>query len=116
MDTYGAEHRQLDSGSLRVGSRLLIRQPRCPPAMWKVTALEPGRSFMLTSGAPGVSVYAHHSVEPVDGGARATLRLFYEGAIGRLLGHLTRSITNRYLSFEAAGLKRRSEEISARIA
>jgi uncharacterized protein YndB with AHSA1/START domain len=101
--------RQLDSGPLRVGSRALIRQPGFPPAMWKVTALEPGRSFTWRSGAPGMWVHAHHSVEPVEGGARATLRLHYEGLIGRLLGRLTRAITNRYLGFEAAGLKRRSE-------
>lgn len=78
--------------------------------MWTVTALETGRSFTWKSGAPGMWVYAHHAVEPVEGGARVTLRLHYEGVLGRLLGRLTRVITNRYLGFESAGLKRRSEE------
>jgi hypothetical protein len=102
--------RLLDRGPLRVGSRALIRQPKFPPAVWKVTALDSGRSFTWKSGAPGMSVHALHSVEPVEGGARATLRLHYEGPIGRLIGRFTRAITNRYLEFEAAGLKRRSEE------
>jgi hypothetical protein len=78
--------------------------------MWKVTALDPGRGFTWKSGAPGMWVYAHHSVEPVEGGARATLRLRYEGVIGRLMGRMTHAITNRYLGLEAAGLKRRSED------
>lgn len=102
--------RRLDKGPLRVGSRALVRQPKFPPAMWKVTALDPGRSFTWKSGAPGMWVHAHHSVAPIAGGARATLSLRFEGAMGRLLGHLTRAINNRYLSLEAAGLKRRSEE------
>ena len=41
---------------------------------------------------------------------RATLRLTYEGALARLMGRMTRGITNRYLEMEASGLKRRSEE------
>jgi hypothetical protein len=102
--------RLLDGGPLRVGSRALIRQPKFPPAMWKVVALDPGRSFAWKSGAPGMRVNAHHSVEAVEGGARVTLRLHYEGLLGRLMGRMTHAITNRYLGFEAAGLKRRTED------
>jgi len=95
---------------LRIGSRALIRQPRFPPALWKVTALEPGRSFTWKSGVPGMWVYARHSVAPAQGGSRAHLHLHYEGALGALLARMTRDITNRYLGLEAAGLKKRSEE------
>ena len=98
---------------LKVGSRALIRQPKFPPAMWKVVALEPGRSFTWVTGAPGLKAFGQHSVEPSGTGSRATLRLHYEGALGRLLARLTRGITNRYLDFEATGLKRRSEELAA---
>jgi uncharacterized protein YndB with AHSA1/START domain len=104
--------RRLDHGPLRIGSRAIVRQPRFPPAMWKVTAIEPGRSFTWKSGAPGMWVYAQHSVEAAGPGARATLALRFEGAAGRLLGRLTRKINDRYLGFEAAGLKQRSEEIA----
>ena len=102
--------RRLDKGPLRIGSRALIRQPRFPPAVWKVTAIEPGRSFTWRSGMPLMWVYGQHSVEPLGAGTRATLGLTYEGVLARLMGRLTRAITNRYLNMEASGLKRRSEE------
>jgi uncharacterized protein YndB with AHSA1/START domain len=102
--------RLLDKGPLRIGSRALIRQPRFPPAMWKVTALEPGRSFTWKSGAPAMWVHARHSVTASGTGTRAVLSLDYEGVFGKLLGRLTRGITNRYLDLEAAGLKHRSEQ------
>jgi uncharacterized protein YndB with AHSA1/START domain len=104
--------RMLDGGPLAIGSRALIRQPRFPPAVWQVTALEPGRSFTWRSGAPGMRVYAQHSVEPIPSGTRATLRLRYEGVLGGLVARLTRAITDRYLEYEAAGLKKRSESLS----
>lgn len=102
--------RRRDSGPLHIGSRALIRQPRLPAAMWKVTALDPGRSFTWLSGAPGMRVHAHHSVAAIAGGARATLSLRFDGVLGRLLGRLTASLNHRYLGMEADGLKRRSEE------
>jgi uncharacterized membrane protein len=104
---------RLDKGPLRVGSRALIRQPRFPPAVWKVTTLEPGRRFVWKSGLPGMWVYGDHSVEPIPTGTRATLRLTYDGALARLMGRLTRDITNRYLTMEATGLKKRSETNAA---
>ena len=102
--------RLLDAAPLRVGSRALIRQPRFPPALWTVTALDQGRSFTWKSVAPGLRVYGSHSAEAIPGGTRATLSLHYEGLLGRLLGRLTAGITNRYIEMEATGLKRRSEE------
>lgn len=101
--------RRLDHGPLRLGSRAVIRQPRFPPASWTVTTLEPGRRFVWKSGMPGLWVHGDHSVAPHGAGAQATLRLSYEGLLARLMGRLTRGITNRYLDLEAAGLKRRSE-------
>ena len=102
--------RRLDKGPLRVGSRALIRQPKFPPALWQVTALEPGRSFTWKSGLPLMWVFAQHSVTPIDGGTRATLSLHFAGPLARMLGRMTRDINNRYLGYEAAGLKKRSEE------
>ena len=102
--------RRLDRGPLRIGSRVLIRQPRFPPAVWTVTALEPGRRFVWKSGMPGMWVYGDHAVSPLASGTRATLTLTYEGLLARIMGRMTRGITLRYLNMEASGLKRRSEE------
>lgn len=93
---------------LRAGSRALIRQPKFPPAWWKVRDLEPGRSFTWVSWAPGFRVVARHAVAPVVAGTRATLRLDYGGAFGPWFGRLTRDFVEQYLDFEAEGLLARS--------
>ena len=101
--------RRRDHGPFAVGSRLIIRQPKFPPAFWKVTAIEPGRSFTSESIGPGFRVVAHHSVDPTGSGSKATLSLELRGPLGGLFGRMTRGITERYLAFEATGLKARSE-------
>jgi hypothetical protein len=101
--------RLLDKGPLRVGSRALVRQPRFPPALWKVAELDAGRSFTWITSAPGMRVSGRHSVVPHGAGSRANLHLHYEGPIARLLARMTRDITDRYLGYEANGLKKRSE-------
>ena len=101
--------KRLDSGPLAVGSRALIRQPKFPPALWTVVAVQAGRSFTWTNRAPGIEVTAHHSVDTVGRISRATLSLRYDGLLGGLLARLTRGITNRYLQMEANGLKKRAE-------
>lgn len=96
---------------LRVGSRAVIRQPELPPGKFKITALEPGKSFTWASGLPGiVYVHAHHSVEPGPLGTKATLRLRFDGLLGGFMGGKMAELNNRYLAMEAAGLKRASEE------
>ena len=104
--------RRLDRGPLRIGSVALVRQPRLPPAIWKVTALDPGHSFTWRSGMPGMWVYGEHGVVGREGGALATVALHFVGMFGGVLGGLTRTLNERYLRLEADGLKRRSEELA----
>jgi hypothetical protein len=104
--------KRLDEGEFKVGSKAVIRQPKFPPALWEITAIDETssrRSFTWENRAPGIRVIAHHSAEPTATGARATLSLSYEGLLAKLLARLTRNITNRYLAMEAFGLKARSE-------
>ena len=101
--------RRLDGRPFAVGSRAVIRQPKFPPALWKITEIEPGRSFTWVSTAPGVRVAAKHWVDRTAAGSRATLSLEYFGVLGGVIGRLTRKITERYLAMEANGLKARSE-------
>lgn len=107
--------KRLDRGPLAAGSRVVIRQPKFPPAWWTVTALEPGKSFMWVSVAPGLRVVARHGVEPVGPGSRATLSLDLQGFFGGIFGRMTKGITERYLAFEANGLKARSENPAFRL-
>lgn len=102
-------------GPLAVGSRALVRQPKLLPAFWRVTELESGRQFTWVSSAPGLSVVGFHGVEPAGTRSRATLSLEYRGAFGGLLARMLRRITERYLAFEAAGLRQRSEDPAYRI-
>jgi uncharacterized membrane protein len=104
--------RRLDKGPLRLGSRALVRQPKLLPAVWTVEVLDPERSFTWKSGMPGLWVYGEHSVEPVATGTRAHLSVRFAGPLGLPLGRFLRSLNNRYLGLEAAGLKRRSEDAS----
>src|SRR5215218_8712666 len=59
---------RLDPGPLVVGSRARVRQPKLPPADWRVTSLnEANRTFTWITRGPGVQVIARHSVEPGGG-------------------------------------------------
>lgn len=99
----------LDPGPLAVGQRARVLQPRLPAAVWRITALEPGRSFTWVTRSPGVVVTARHSVEPAPGGSRAHLALHFGGLLGPLVARITRGLNTRYLGLEAAGLRQRSE-------
>ena len=97
-----------------VGTRAIVRQPKFPPAIWKITSIEAGRSFTWISVAPGFRAVGHHAVERPPTGSRATLSLTMHGLLGGLFGWLTKGITQRYIGYEAAGLKARSEGPSYR--
>jgi hypothetical protein len=43
--------------------------------------------------------------------SRATLSIHFSGLLGPFVGWLTSGLNNRHLAIEAAGLKRRAEEI-----
>jgi uncharacterized protein YndB with AHSA1/START domain len=101
--------RRLESGPLAVGGRAVIRQPTFPPAWWTITDIEPGRSFTWVSTGPGIRAVARHWIEPTGSGSQATLSLELQGIFGELFGRMTKGITERYLAFEARGLKARSE-------
>ncbi len=99
----------LDGGPLRVGSKVRVRQPGLPTAYWEVMSVEEERGFTWVSRAPGITVTAHHRIEPLPSGSRATLVLEFTGLLGPIFGRLTSGINRRYMGLEAQGLKQRSE-------
>jgi len=105
---------RIGGAPLAAGTRVVIRQPKFPPALWRMDAVEPGRSFTWVSRAPGMTVTAIHSVLPLPTGSRATLTLRYDGVLGPFFARMTERITERYLALEATGLKARSEDATYR--
>jgi len=105
--------RKTDAGTLKVGSGAWVRQPKLPPAFWRVTAIEPNREFTWINKAPGIIVTARHAVEPIARGTRATLAINYDGLFHPLIVWMVGDLNDRYLALEANGLKRRSESPEA---
>ena len=101
--------KRLDSGPFRVGSRARVKQPKFLPAVWEVTELDAPRSFTWVTRSPGVVASGRHRVESSSRGSRATLSVAYGGLLGGLAAKLLSGLTDRYLMYEAAGLKERSE-------
>ena len=100
----------LDPGPLAVGSRVRIRQPRLPTAVWAVTELDPGRSFTWVAQGPGHRTTGTHTVAArADRGCTITATLDQEGLLGGLVGRLTRSLAESYVAMELRGIKQRCE-------
>src|SRR5690606_31766543 len=100
----------LDGRPLEVGSRVRVRQPKLPPAIWRVTAHTPGESFVWQAGVPGLTTTAGHRIDHhADGRTTATLSILQSGPLAGLMWRLTGSLTRRYVDLEAQGLKRRCE-------
>ena len=94
-----------------VGSAARIKQPKLPPAVWRVTDFQPGRSFSWVAKGPGVATTASHTVTARDGGdgAVVTLGLVQGGPLAPIADLLLTRLTRRYMRIEATGLKRRCE-------
>jgi hypothetical protein len=102
---------RLDTGPLRVGSTARVRQPTGRPMIWTVTELASERSFTWTASMAGIRSTGYHELTPTEAaGVRAVLTFTLTGPmaiVGRLLaGRRIR----RYVDWEAAGLKRQSED------
>jgi uncharacterized protein YndB with AHSA1/START domain len=97
---------RLDTGPLRVGSRVKIKQPRLPVTTWTVTDLTPDDSFTWVATGPGFRTTASHRVQPADPGSVVTLTLDQDGPIGWLIGRLISGLTNRYLTLEGQRAER----------
>jgi len=103
---------RLDTGPLQVGSTARIEQPKLPSVVWRVTELEPERSFSWVASRGGVTMLAGHRITPWSDGSRGvgvTLSIRQTGPLAWLVGLLASGLTHRYVQTEANGLKRRCE-------
>ncbi len=102
---------ELNSRPLRLGSRVRIRQPKLRPAIWVVTTWQPERRFVWETAGPGVTLIGSHALEACNEGCEVTLGLRFDGWFGGLVGLLKGRLAQRYVRWEAEGLKRKSENV-----
>lgn len=101
---------RLDGGEFGVGSTVRIKQPKFPPAVWRVTEFEPERSFTWTATSPGIKTVASHRIaDGPDDAVEVTLTLEQSGPLAPVLALLAGGLTRRYVQMEADRLKQRSE-------
>jgi hypothetical protein len=101
----------VDGSLMRIGGRARLKQPRLGVAVWEVTELEDGRSFLWVRRSPGVTTIAGHVLAgDAEGNTVVSLTIAQTGPLAGVVSWLTGSLTKRYLDMEAASLKRRCEQ------
>lgn len=105
----------LDGPGIEVGRRFEIKQPRLPNLVWEVTEVDPGVSWTWRQRSTGGTTLARHEVL-AQGGDRTLVGqgIDQRGPVGVVVGVLMRRLTKRYLTLEAQGLKKRSEQLRRR--
>jgi uncharacterized membrane protein len=101
-----------DAGPLRVGAKTKIVLRGAPKADWVVTEVRPGESFVWQSQMPGLTSIASHRLEPRSNGCSATLTIEFRGPAALFMRPFLKRTSVRNIAIEAAGLKRRSEELA----
>jgi uncharacterized membrane protein len=97
--------RRLDSGPLRVGSEAVVKQPRLPSARWRVTELDPDRSFVWETRSGGVTTVGDHRVEPDGTGSTITITLRTHGPLAGVVDLLVNGVARRHVAMELEGFR-----------
>jgi uncharacterized membrane protein len=103
------EVRRLDSGPLQVGSEAVVRQPGLPRARWRVTALDPGRSFTWETTSPGLTTAGDHIVEPGEAGSVITIGIRLRGPLAGVTEALLGRRVQRSITMEMDGFRQAAE-------
>lgn len=102
--------RRRDGSTFGPGSSAEVRQPRLPPAVWRVTGFEPGRRFEWATSALGVTTRGDHLIERLQADrSRVTLTVETTGRLAALLTAAVWPMTRRYVNTEATSLRRHCE-------
>ncbi|WP_031518516.1 SRPBCC family protein [Streptomyces sp. NRRL F-5123] len=106
--------RGLAGPDLALGARFAVRQPRLRQAVWQVTALDEGTSFVWETHAPGAASRAAHVLDPDGPATRLTLTLDQSGPLSWPIAFLLGPTIRRYLTLEGDGMKNRTEQPPSR--
>lgn len=101
----------LRPGPLAQGTEARISQPRFGTRTWRVTSIDPGKSFTWETRGTGTVMVASHVITPRGNGESSTVTLGVDssGWAVSLLGWLLVRTARRFVEAEAEGLKRRVE-------
>jgi Polyketide cyclase / dehydrase and lipid transport len=92
------------------GSRVRLKQPKLPQGTWEVTVWDAPSYFEFRQKSGGVTNVAGHRVEALEEGrSRLTLALDMRGLVVPVVALFYKGLTNRYMTFEAHGMKRAAE-------
>jgi uncharacterized protein YndB with AHSA1/START domain len=101
---------RVGAGSLEVGARYRIEQPRCRPTVWTVVSIDPPNSFAWEARWPGARARASHSlIAASDGSSTIELQVVFSGPMSFLARAFAGGTIKEYLAREAASLKQRVE-------
>jgi uncharacterized membrane protein len=99
----------LTPAPITIGSQVRLKQPRLPEGTWDITVWDAPSYFEWTQKTGGITSVAGHRVEALgEGRARLTLTLDMRGFL-IVIALFYKGLTNRYMNFEAEGMKRAAE-------
>lgn len=101
----------LTEGSLQVGARYRVSQPKLRPAVYEVTECTPEKVFTWVSRMPGATMTADHRIIPLNTGMEVELAFVTAGFLGNLVGKLYARLIADYVATEARSLKARCERL-----
>ncbi len=103
---------RLDSGPLKVGSKVQIKQPGQRAKTWTVTLVDPPTGFAWSTRMAGTTLTATHLLTPSQTGTTNSLRVDLEGPRKVALGAMLRRPILSAISKENEGLKAAAEGAS----
>jgi uncharacterized membrane protein len=95
---------------LAKASQVRLKQPKLPEGTWDITVWDSPSNFEWSQKSGAMTSVAGHRVDPLEKGrSRLTLTLDLRGPLIPVVALFYKSLTNRYMTLEAQGMKRASE-------
>ena len=104
---------RLDTGPLRPGSQVRVKQPGSAARTWTVVEVTPPRRFVWQAPFLGSRMTASHDLLPTGSGTTSVLRIDLEGWSARLVGLLLGRLIRRAIETENDNFKAAAESAHA---
>ncbi len=100
---------RLESGPLKIGSKVRIKQPGQRAKVWTVTLVDPPKGFAWTAKLMGMTMTATHLLKQSETGTKNALIVDIEGGPTPVLGAVLRGPILNAIKTENEGLKAAAE-------